>query len=64
MTKAKAATVAGALINAGYRARAEELSDGSWIVFAHASDPVSIDAIKTFQDTQNVTATAAKVILS
>lgn len=64
MTKAKAATVTGALINAGYKARADELGDGSWFVVAHANEPIGIDAIKAFQDAQSVTASAARVIFN
>lgn len=64
MTKAKAATVASALITAGYHASADELADGSWIVVARASAPLNIDTIKTFQDAQNIVASAAKVVFS
>lgn len=65
MTKAKAATVTAALVNADYFVRAQQVADGTWVVFANKpSGSTSIDAIKTFQDAQGIVASTDQAVFS
>lgn len=65
MTRAKAATVVAALINADYFASAKQAFDGSWVVYASKpGGTVTIDTIKTFQDAQGVTAATDEAVFT
>lgn len=64
MTQSKAASVASALTTAGYFARTAVLGDGTWVVFATASAPTTVDAVKTFQDAQAITGKVTETIFS
>jgi hypothetical protein len=65
MTKAKAATVIGALTNADYHASARQAGDGTWEVVARSpAGMVDVDAVKTFADAQSVNAEVREVKFS
>jgi hypothetical protein len=66
MTKAKAATVASALITADYATTIMKNADGTYTVQARATDgsSVSVDAVKSFADSQTITATVEHAIFN
>jgi hypothetical protein len=64
VTQAQAATVASALITAGFLARVQE-SGNVWTVYASSPNgPVNVNTVKTFADNQGVSASVAEAILS
>jgi hypothetical protein len=62
MTKAKAATVASALIAAGYLITLQRLSEDSYVITATA-DAIDAQTAATFAAGQSVTATVQAVKL-
>jgi hypothetical protein len=65
MTKAKAATVVAALVNADYHAHAHQTGDGTWTVIARDPNGLTpINTIKTFQDAQAVTAATNEAVFT
>lgn len=66
MTKAKAATVSAALVNADFVAQVFREGANNFSIRATNPDgaPVSVDAVKTFADNQSIIATVREVHLS
>ena len=65
MTKAKAATVAGALVSAGFNVTAVQAGDGSWSIIAQSKDgPVDASAAANFAAAQGVLAKITQAVFS
>lgn len=62
MTQAKAATVANALITAGYKVTVYLRADGEWaITVKDSSNPTAASAVSTFATGQSVSARVIEV---
>ena len=65
MTKAKASTVAGALVTAGFNVDAVQAGDGTWTIIASSKDgPVDASAAANFATAQGVQAKVSTVTFS